>query len=251
MLRSYITAVVLVACLFNCGDAVITGWTSPSVIATTSGTAGGISIAENTALDTTISTFTATSHGAVTSYTLLTPGTPFSLVTVTGVLKLSTALDYETTISYTIEVEATDDASAVGTATVVITITDVNEAPAFSQISYNVCATDGSAADTSVTTFSASDEDANDVITYVFASGNVNTDFKIATAELKVNTAKTLDRAITATYTLVVHATDDGSPGLTGTATYTVNVQTSCSGTAALTMTFITLFLASLISSLN
>ncbi|XP_060575670.1 protocadherin-3-like isoform X2 [Ruditapes philippinarum] len=252
MLRSYITAVVLVACLSHFGDAAITGWTEPSTISGATGEADNIQIAEDTALEATIATFNATSDGTVESYELVTTDTPFVLNSTTGELTLSTALDFETQINHTIEVKATDSADAVGTATVVITVTDVNEAaPTFGATSFSVCVTDGSAADTSVTTFSATDEDSGDTITYSINSGDTNTNFKIATAELQVNTGNTLERATTATYTLVVHAADDDSPSLTGSATYTVNVQTSCSsGAAALTMTFITLFLA-LISSLN
>jgi hypothetical protein len=83
---------------------------------------------------------------------------------------------------------------------------------------------------------------------YILAGDDSN-DFQISTAELQVKIGETLDRATNATYELIIHATDSGS--LIGSATYTVNVQTSCSsGAAALTMTFITLFLA-LISSLN
>ncbi|XP_060599483.1 protocadherin beta-15-like, partial [Ruditapes philippinarum] len=234
----------------------ITGWTGPSVIATASGTATGINQDEDTATGTTIATFVATPSGgdSIASYELLTTGTPFEISSPAGVLTLSTALDFETTTTYTIEVKATDNNGTPnsGTATLVITVTDVNEAtPTFSATSYTVCVTDASAAGTTVTTFSATDADTSDTITYSINTGNTNTDFEIATAELKVATGKTLDRNTTASYTLVIHAEDSVATVRTGSATYTVNVQTSCSsGAAALTITFITLFLA-LISSLN
>jgi hypothetical protein len=81
-------------------------------------------------------------------------------------------------------------------------------------------------------------------------AGDTNSDFKISTAELQVNTGKTLATSRTAKYTLVIHATDDGTPMKTGTATYTVNVQAACNGAAALTVTLLTLLLA-LLASLN
>ncbi|XP_060575669.1 protocadherin beta-8-like isoform X1 [Ruditapes philippinarum] len=253
MLRSYITAVVLVACLSHFGDAAITGWTEPSTISGATGEADNIQIAEDTALEATIATFNATSDGTVESYELVTTDTPFVLNSTTGELTLSTALDFETQINHTIEVKATDSADAVGTATVVITVTDVNEAaPTFGATSFSVCVTDGSAAGTSIITFSATDTDTGDSIVYSIDSGNNGTDLAIAGSQLKVDTGKTLDKNRTDTYYLVILATDTVATVRSGSATYTINVETSCSRSkaAALTMTFMTLFLA-LIASLN
>ncbi|XP_060569745.1 protocadherin beta-8-like isoform X2 [Ruditapes philippinarum] len=253
MLRFDITAVVLVACLFNFGDAAITGWAAPSIISSASGNADDITIAEDKALEDTVATFNATSNnGTVASYELVTTGTPFVLNSTTGVLTLTSALDFESQINHTIAVKATDDGGADGTATVVITVTDINEAtPTFGATSYTVCVTDGLVAGTRVTTFSATDADTADTITYSIHSGNNNTDLTISAAELKVASGKTLDKNTTDTYYLVIHAVDSVGTVRTGSATYTVNVETSCnSEAAALTMTFITLFLA-LIASLN
>ncbi|XP_060563058.1 cadherin-1-like [Ruditapes philippinarum] len=253
MMRYSITVVLLATCLFKSGDAQITGWTKPSTIATATGTATGISKAEDTAVGETIAEFeaTPTASDTIASYKLLTTGMPFSLSSPGGVLTLASALDFETKSSYVIEVKATDskDTATSGTATLTITVTDViEEAPEFGQTSYTVCVVDGSAADTSVTTFSASDKNTADTITYTISSGDTNSDFKISTAELQVNTGKTLDMAKTAKYTLVVYATDNGSPVKTGTATYTINVQSSCNGAAALTVTLMALLIALLVS---
>ncbi|XP_060608171.1 cadherin-7-like [Ruditapes philippinarum] len=208
---------------------------------------------EDTAVDATIATFTATptSPDTIASYELLTADTPFKISSPGGLLTLTSALDFETKSSYVIEVKATDNNASPnsGIATLTITVTDVNEAPEFGQASYTVCVTDGSAADTSVATFSASDQDATNTITYSI-TGDANDDFKISTAELQVNTGKTLNTSRTAKYTLVIHATDNGSPVQTGTSTYTINVQASCNGATALTVTLMTLLLA-LIVSLN
>ncbi|XP_060596895.1 protocadherin alpha-3-like [Ruditapes philippinarum] len=252
MKLSGMVIVVLAVNLFEFGDAEITGWTKPSVISGASGTATGISKAEDVAVDSEIAEFTATPTGSgvsISGYELLTTNTPFEMSGAK--LNLKSELNFESASSYVIEVKATDTASEVGTATVTITITDVNEAaPAFGKTSYTVCVADGSAAGTSVTTFSATDEDTANTISYSINSGDTNSDFKVSTADLEVNTGKTLDMATTATFTLVIHATDDGSPAQSGSATYTVNVQTSCNGAAALTVTFMTLLLA-LIVSLN
>ncbi|XP_060575776.1 protocadherin alpha-3-like [Ruditapes philippinarum] len=246
-----ILLVTVLAVIFKFGDAQITGWTKPSAITGASGTATGISKAEDVAVNSEIAEFTATPTGSdtISSYELLTTNTPFEMSAAK--LNLKSALNFESASSYVIKVKATDSASNVGTATVTITITDVNEAaPAFGKTSYTVCVADGSAAGTSVTTFSATDQDTANTITYSVNSGDTNTDFKVSTAKLEVNTGKTLAMSTTAKYTLVVHATDNGSPAKTGTSTYTVNVQSSCNGAAALTVTLMTLLLA-LIVSLN
>jgi hypothetical protein len=83
-------------------------------------------------------------------------------------------------------------------------------------------------------------------ITIIYISaGNTNTDFAISSAELQVNIGKTLDMSTTSTYTLTVHAIDDDTPRLTGTATYTVNVKSDCgNGASALVATSMTILMA-------
>jgi hypothetical protein len=88
-------------------DAQLTGWTAPSTIGTASGTATGISKAEDTAVGETIATFTATptSPDTIASYELLTADTPFKISSPGGLLTLTSALDFETKSSYVIEVK--------------------------------------------------------------------------------------------------------------------------------------------------
>ncbi|XP_060575675.1 uncharacterized protein LOC132733095 [Ruditapes philippinarum] len=105
MLRFDITAVVLVACLFNFGDAAVTGWNTPGGITGGGGAATDIAKDENTALNAVIVTFEATGDAAITGYALVSTNTPFSLDTSSGELTLTTALDYETATSHTVEVE--------------------------------------------------------------------------------------------------------------------------------------------------
>lgn len=238
--------VVLAVNLFEFGDAQITGWDEPAGITGASGVATDVEKAEDVAVGDEIVKFTATASSGetISSYELLTADTPFAISSTDGSLTLSSALDYESTPSYVIQVKATDSASQVGTATLTITVTDVNEAPVFGETSYTVCVADGSAADTSVTTFSATDQDSGDVITYTINSGDTNSDFKISTADLQVNAGKTLDMSTTSKYTLIVHATDDDGTAKTGSSTFTINVQSSCNGAAALTVTLMTLLLA-------
>jgi hypothetical protein len=129
------------------------------------------SVAENTATNQNIgAAFTATDvdSGTTITYSIPTRGdaTAFSIDSSTGQLKTKNALNYENDNAYTVVVTASDG-SLTDTITVTISVTDVNEAPAFSAgttIS-NISATKGTAI-TSVTLPEATDPDANTTITY-------------------------------------------------------------------------------------
>ncbi|XP_052814000.1 cadherin-related hmr-1-like [Mya arenaria] len=146
---------------------------------------------------------------------------------------------------------ATDDGGgAVGTATITLPITDVNEAPTYANAQNEACAVDNSAADTVIGTYTATDQDSGDTITYSINSGNTNTDFTYGTdGKIKVATSKTLDMSTTATYTLVLHATDDDGTALTGSSTVTVSVQAAC-GAGAIGAMFASVLLAAIVSYL-
>ena len=128
-------------------------------------------IAENTATNQNIgAVFTATDvdSGTTLTYSIPTTGdaAAFSIVSNTGQLKTKNALNYEDKNSYTVVVTASDG-SLTDTITVTISVTNVNEAPAFATgttIS-NISVTNGTAI-TSVTLPEASDPDANTTLTY-------------------------------------------------------------------------------------
>ena len=129
------------------------------------------SIAENTATNQNIgAAFTATDvdSGNTITYSIPTTGdaAAFSIVSNTGQLKTKNALNYESKNAYTVVVTASDG-SLTDTISVTISITNVNEAPAFATgatIS-NISATKGTAI-TSVTLPAATDPDANTTLTY-------------------------------------------------------------------------------------
>ncbi|XP_053385354.1 protocadherin Fat 2-like [Mercenaria mercenaria] len=247
-------ALLAFAGLFQEGDAQITGWTVPSITGAATGTgAAPISFPENQAVGATSTSFTATPTGpdTIASYTLLTAGTPFSVTSASGLITLDSALDFETTASYTVEVQAVDSNGTpnTGTATVTISVTDVNEAPTFSAASMLACVADGSTAGQSVSTLTATDQDTGDTITYSINSGDSNSHFTFSGAELQVNTGVTLDMSTTASYALVIRATDNDGTPLFGSTTLTVTVG-NCSNSATALVISIMMTLMTLVVSL-
>ena len=102
------------------------------------------------------------------TYSIPTTGdaAAFSIDSSTGQLKTKDALNYENDNAYTVVVTASDG-SLTDTITVTISVTNVNEAPAFATgatIS-SISATNGTAI-TSVTLPAATDPDANTTLTY-------------------------------------------------------------------------------------
>lgn len=237
------------ACVMRIGDAAITGWTNPNIPGAASGS-GSLSVAEDHALSTTIDTYVANTDATLGEYTLLTTGTPFSLTTA-GVLTITSNLDYETTASYSLEIQVADDGPSSGTATIAVTVTDVNEAPAFGKSSYGVTIADNAGAGTTLTTTTATDQDSGDTVTYSIAAGDANSDFTIgaSTGVITVNTGKALDASTTAGYALQVEAADDDGTPLTGTTTVFVLVGSfsgASSLVAGIAMTLLVAFLTML-----
>ena len=106
-----------------------------------------------------------------------TDASSFSIVGTNGQLQTSAALDYETKASYSVTVTATDDDNLSNTTTVTISVTNVNEAPSF---------TDGSTATRSISenrpagtnlgaAFTATDVDANTTLTYTLGGTDAAT----------------------------------------------------------------------------
>ncbi|MBC6427565.1 MAG: cadherin domain-containing protein, partial [Ekhidna sp.] len=137
-------------------------------------------------------------------------------------------LDHEGTGSYTLTVTARDDADTPLTdeATVTLTVTDVNEAPAFAQDRYTRNVAENTAANTAVVTVSATDEDDTDTPTYEITSGNTGDVFAIdaRSGQITIAAGKSLNHEDTETYTLTVTAADDADTPLTAEATVTVTV---------------------------
>ncbi|XP_053386659.1 uncharacterized protein LOC123538564 [Mercenaria mercenaria] len=148
------------------------------------------------------------------------------------VISLATGtLDYDTSPipSYVVTVEAVEGGTAnTATVTITINIGDVNDiSPVFAETTYQFTIPDGSDIGTTLGMVTATDNDgtqANNVIdSYDFTAGNTNEDFAVSDAG-QITMAKAIDKARTASYELIITATDSGNPAMTGTTTVSVTV---------------------------
>ncbi|XP_052814670.1 protocadherin-like wing polarity protein stan [Mya arenaria] len=216
-------------------EAAITAWTLPGPITGASGSISATAIPENPVEGAVL--FTAKATTAV-NYTLTgNAGGKGTINSTSGVVTLAKGqiIDFETTTSLQFLVVATDSTGSNGTANITLPITNVNEAPAFSSATETACIKDNSPAGTTLGTYIATDPDIGNTITYSITSGNSNTDFDISgKGVITVATGKTLSKASTATYILVVNATDSPSPHLNGSTIVSVTVG-DCSGAGMVT----------------
>ena len=190
----------------------------------TDGTSTTRSIAENTASGTNIGTAVAATDADNDTLTYTLGGTDaasFSIVSTSGQLQTKTALDYETKTSYSVTVSVSDGNAGTDSITVTINVTNVNEAPSF---------TDGSSTTRSVaentasgqnigTAVAATDED-NDTLTYTLG-GTDAASFSIVSTSGQLQTKAPLDYETKSSYSVTVSASD-GS--LTDSITVTINV---------------------------
>ena len=193
------------------------------------------SIDENTATDMNIGTaVSATDEDTLPSadtltYTLSgTDAASFDIDSSSGQIKTNAALDHETNASLSVTVTVTDNGSTPGltdTIDVTININDVNEAPVFTEgeaatrsVNENVTAGTGIGA-----VVSATDVDDGDSLTYTL-SGTDASHFDIVSTSGQLQTKSDLDHETEDSYTVIVTATDTGTPGLTDMITVTINV---------------------------
>ena len=214
------------------------------------------SVAENAAVTTTIGTVSATDpEGGTVIYYDIRPRTgSFAMDALHGRLVVAATLDHETKKSFTLTARAVTPQEAATTVTVTITVTDVNEAPAFtSGGSFSLAENT-----TAVGTVASSDPDAADSVTGYNLSGTDAALFAITSADVltfsaapnfedpKGGTADdsnsyTLtvtatggadDRALTATQDLTVTVTDvNEAPAFTSDATFSLAENTTSVGT--------------------
>ena len=196
------------------------------------------SIAENTASGQNIGTAVAATDVDHTSlaYTLGgTDASSFSIVSTSGQLQTSAALDRETKASYSVTVTATDGGNLSDTITVTISVTDVNDAPVFTDGDSTTRAiAENSVANTNIGTIvTATDQDkkpdpvnpgqfiAKDTITYSIPTTGDAAAFSIDSNTGQLKTKNALNYEDKNSYTVVVTASD-GS--LTDTISVTITV---------------------------
>ncbi len=134
----------------------------------------------------------------------------FAIDGETGQLTTMAALDYETKNSYTVMVTATDSGEASDSIMVTITVTDVNEAPAFdADMAERSVAENTAAGEALGDPIAAMDVDADDTLTYTL-SGDDAESFAIDGETGQLTTMAALDYETKNSYTVMVTATDSG-----------------------------------------
>ncbi|MCA9954960.1 MAG: cadherin domain-containing protein [Anaerolineales bacterium] len=171
---------------------------------------------ENSAVNTSVGTVTATDadFGDSLSYTITNslPEAAFTIVTTTGEIKVSnsTPLDLETNPTFTLTLEVKDSGNLTDSAQVTINLLNVNEAPVIDPAGpFNIA--ENTVTGTAVTTITATDVDASDVITFSISAGNTANAFAIGASSgiLTVADGSLLDYETPPTsYTLTVKAQD-------------------------------------------
>ena len=184
------------------------------------------SIAENTAANTNIgAAFTATDVDDDTlTYTLGgADAESFRIVSTSGQLKTNVALDHETKTTYAVTVTATDGDNLSDTISVTINVTNVNEAPSFTEGSTATrTIPENTAAGTNIgTPVAATDVDANTTLTYTL-SGTDADSFSIVSTNGQLRTSAALDYETKTSYSVTVSVSD--SEGSTDTIDVTINV---------------------------
>ena len=170
------------------------------------------SIAENTASGINIGNVVSATDedGDALRYWLSgTNAAAFSIVSTTGQLRTRAALDYETKTSYSLTVNVSDNKGGTDDISVTINITNVNEAPVFSEgDSTTRSILENTAADQNIgTPVSATDVDNGDTLTYTLGGADVSS-FSIVSTTGQLQTSVALDHEINDTYSVTVTVSD-------------------------------------------
>ena len=170
-------------------------------------------VTENTVVVTSIGTpVTATDANSDSlSYTLEgADANSFHIVSASGQIqtKLGTTYDHEAQPSYTVTVKADDSNGGTDTIEVTITVTDVNEAPAFDGPTTAREVPENTVADTGIGgPVAATDPDAGATLTYSLGGTDANF-FDIYTSTGQLKTKDALDHETKPTYTVTVSVRD-------------------------------------------
>nr|XP_023651622.1 protocadherin Fat 4 [Paramormyrops kingsleyae] len=153
----------------------------------------------------------------------------FRVDSVTGMISVVKQLDREKKASYSLVVQASDRGSSQRTdrATVNILLLDVNDCtPVFELSPYAVTVKENlRRLPNTVLQVIARDDDhaANGQLSYTLSGGNEDGAF-VLSAGGQLSVVKSLDREAQEKHTLIITATDSGSPALSGTGTVVVQV---------------------------
>ncbi|XP_061109179.1 protocadherin Fat 4 isoform X2 [Conger conger] len=153
----------------------------------------------------------------------------FRIDSVTGVISVAKQLDREVRAAYSLTVQAADRGSSprIDRATVNIVLLDANDCvPMFELSPYTVSVPENLRnLPKTILQVVARDDDQglNGQLTYILSGGNEEGAFSLS-HDGQLSITQSLDREAQDSYTLVITASDSGSPSLSGTGTVTVQI---------------------------
>eukprot|EP00035_Acanthoeca_spectabilis_P006219 m.122020 g.122020 ORF g.122020 m.122020 type:complete len:4758 (-) comp13405_c0_seq2:212-14485(-) len=154
----------------------------------------------------------------------------FAMNTTSGVITVAAHLDREHTPAYTLTVVATDGGNPpkLNSTSFTITLLDVNDNfPQWNASAYSGSVFENATVGSSIgTAVKATDEDVgnNGAVIYSIVSGNEEGRFRIDSANGSISVAAPLDRETTATYNLVLSASDAGAPSNTNVTVFSIDI---------------------------
>ena len=178
-----------------------------------------VSIAENLQTGVNVIRIKASDEDSGDSLTYSLSGTNsshFAISSSTGLVTTAQLLDKETVGSYSLNVTVTDGTLSV-TESLSITVSDVNDAPAFNDAPYATTVVENDAG-AAVYTVSATDDDGDSLTFTITGTGSV--DFSLNPTTGVVTLADALDYESTSVYYLTIRASDSNG----GVATTSLNV---------------------------
>ena len=169
------------------------------------------SVAENTAANINIgAAFTATDADTEDTLTYTLEGADaasFRIDSATGQLQTKAALDYETKTSYSVTVSVSDG-SLTDTITITVNVTNVNEAPSFTDGSNATrIIAENTASDTNIGSAVAATDPDNDTLTYTL-SGADAASLSINGTNGQLQTSDALDYETQTSYSVTVSVSD-------------------------------------------
>ncbi|XP_059138740.1 protocadherin Fat 4-like [Physella acuta] len=177
-----------------------------------------VQVYENTNVSDIIMTASASGTYELISYSILSGNELlfFNIHQTQGTIRLVKSLDRETTYtSYTLVLKASTASGLVTSGTVTVSVLDCNDnAPKFGNSYYNYAIFEGTAGLATSYPITATDPDSgnNATIDYSILSGNTGNVFKYNSNTGILSLASVLDYETTQSYTLVLCATDRGTP---------------------------------------
>ncbi|XP_074840113.1 protocadherin Fat 3 isoform X2 [Carettochelys insculpta] len=153
----------------------------------------------------------------------------FRINSKTGSISVLEALDYETCKDFYLILEAKDGGTPALSAitTVNINVTDVNDnAPKFTQETYNAVISEDAAVGDSVIILIAEDQDSptNGQIHFSIVNGDRDNEFSVNPVLGIIKVKKKLDRERVSGYSLVIQASDSGNPPLSSSVTVNIDI---------------------------